>query len=88
MSFSYGRRSDVNKIERYINSLNTDNDGFKYSPSRNNLTEYGELLELGFRPKKNVEMAIEEIIDAYRKNELYDGHKSNTVKTLRDMKVS
>lgn len=36
------------EIERYINSLNTDNDGFKYSPSRNNLTEYGELLELGF----------------------------------------
>ena len=36
------------EIERYINSLNTDNDEFKYSPSRNNLTEYGELLELGF----------------------------------------
>ena len=36
------------EIERYINSLNKDNGGFKYSPSRNNLTEYGELLELGF----------------------------------------
>ena len=29
----------TSEIERYINSLNTDNDGFKYSPSRNNLTE-------------------------------------------------
>ena len=36
------------EIERYTNSLNTDNHEFKYSPSKNNLTKYGELLELGF----------------------------------------
>ena len=41
--------SDLNsEIERYTNSLNTDNHEFKYSPSKNNLTKYGELLELGF----------------------------------------
>ena len=36
------------EIERYTNSLSTDNHEFKYSPSKNNLTKYGELLELGF----------------------------------------
>jgi hypothetical protein len=33
------------EIERYTNSLSTDNHEFKYSPSKNNLTKYGELLE-------------------------------------------
>ena len=46
------------------------------------------LLNLGFQPSKNVETAIEEIIEAYKNNNLYTGEKSNSVKTLRDMKVS
>ena len=43
------------------------------------------LLNLGFKPKKNVEIAIEEIIDAYKNNNLYTGEKSNSVKTLREI---
>ena len=45
------------------------------------------LLNLGFKPKKNVSIAIDEIINSYNKKNLYDGDKSYTVKTLKELKI-
>ena len=47
-----------------------------------------KLLNLGFKPLKNVEIAIEEIIEAYKNNLLYDGENAYTVKTLKNLKVT
>mgnify|MGYP001299604614 CR=1 FL=1 len=46
------------------------------------------LLSLGFKPKKNVALAIEEIIKAYKEKKLYDGDYAYTVKTLKNLKIS
>ena len=45
------------------------------------------LLKLGFKPKKNVSSAIEEIINAYQNNQLYDGDNAYTVKTLKKLQI-
>ena len=45
------------------------------------------ILKLGFKPKKSVSNAIDEIISAYQTNKLYDGEKSNSVKTLKALQV-
>jgi len=45
------------------------------------------LLSLGFKPKKDVSTAIDEIINAYKTNNLYDGENSYTVKTLKKLNI-
>ena len=45
------------------------------------------LIKLGFKPEKNVSNAIEEIIRAYKNNELYDGDNAYTVKTLKNLEI-
>ena len=45
------------------------------------------LLNIGFKPKKNVSIAIDEIITSYNKNNLYDGDKAYTVKTLKELNI-
>ena len=47
-----------------------------------------KLLNLGFKPLKNVESAIDEIIVSFKNKELYDGEKSNSVKNLKTLKVT
>ena len=47
-----------------------------------------KLLNLGFKPLKNVDSAIDEIITAFRNKELYDGEKSISVKNLKTLKVT
>jgi len=45
------------------------------------------LINLGFKPKKNVSIAIDEIITSYNQNNLYHGDKSYTVKTLKELNI-
>ena len=45
------------------------------------------LLNLGFKPKKNVSIAIDEIISSYNENNLYDGDNAYTVKTLKKLSI-
>ena len=45
------------------------------------------LIKLGFKPKKNVSNAIDEIISAYKNKELYEGDNAYTVKTLKNLGI-
>ena len=45
------------------------------------------LLNLGFKPKKNVSIAIDEIITSFNKNKLNDGDKSYSVRTLKKLNI-
>ena len=45
------------------------------------------LLNIGFKPKKNVSIAIDEIITSYNENNLYSGDKAYTVKTLKELNI-
>ncbi len=45
------------------------------------------LLNLGFKPKKNVSIAIDEIITSFNENKLNDGDKSYSVKTLKKLNI-
>ncbi len=42
-----------------------------------------KILKIGFKPKKNVENAIDEIILAYKNNELYDQEKNYNLKWMK-----
>ena len=45
-----------------------------------------KILKIGFKPKKNVENAIDEIILAYKNNELYDQEKNYNLKWMKKNK--
>ena len=44
-----------------------------------------KLLSTGFSPKKSVDLAIEELIQAYERGELVDRHEWHTVRTMKKM---
>ncbi len=46
-----------------------------------------KILNTGFRPKKNISIAIDEIVDAYKHGKLFDREEWHTVKWMKSRKI-